>query len=119
MKVSENYLTIPVTYKKWDIRDKSGTLNLSLSEKMGQTGHTPKGVSECPILSQDGISGMSQLEVNMKLNRTFEEKLNSCLNLGELEGFANRRQIDPSLPKWTEDERRMILAKKYEMEKRK
>ena len=55
----------------------------------------------------------------MKLNRTFEEKLNSCLNLEELEGFANRRRYDPSLPKWTEEQRRMILTKKYEMESKK
>ena len=53
----------------------------------------------------------------MKPARTFEEKLNSCLNLGELEGFANRRRFDPSLPKWSDDERALILAKKYQMQK--
>jgi hypothetical protein len=49
---------------------------------------------------------------------TFEEKLNSCLSLDELEGFANRRRYDPSLPKWTDAERAAILARKYEMEKK-
>ena len=55
----------------------------------------------------------------MKLNRTFEEKLNSCLNLAELEGFYKSRIWCPDLPPWTEEQRRMILTKKYEMESKK
>jgi hypothetical protein len=53
----------------------------------------------------------------MKLNRSFEEKLASCASLRELEGFANRRRFDPSLPKWTDDERKAIIYRKAEMEK--
>ena len=55
----------------------------------------------------------------MKPKRTFMEKLNSCANLEELEGFANRRKFAPSLPKWTTEERQAIILRKYEMEKRK
>ena len=53
----------------------------------------------------------------MRINHTFAEKLKSCRCLGELEGFANRRKFNPALPRWTEDERRQIMARKYEMER--
>lgn len=50
--------------------------------------------------------------------RTFEEKVASCSTLAELEGFANRRRVlGIDLPKWTEDQRRVILARKYELER--
>lgn len=50
--------------------------------------------------------------------RSFLEKLNSIHSLEELYGFANRRKVlGVDLPKWTEEERRMILARKYELEK--
>lgn len=56
-------------------------------------------------------------------NLTFLEKLNSCKCLDELYGFANRRKVlrttdDTVAPKWTEEERRMILARKYELERK-
>lgn len=53
----------------------------------------------------------------MNPNRTFEQKLASCASLQELEGFANRRRYDPSLPKWTDNERKAIVWRKAEMEK--
>ena len=42
--------------------------------------------------------------------------------LEELYGFANRRKVlgitdENILPKWTEEERQLILAKKYELER--
>lgn len=50
-------------------------------------------------------------------------KLATIYCLQELYGFANRRKVlgitdDKIAPKWTEDERRLILARKYELEKR-
>lgn len=45
-------------------------------------------------------------------------KLGQIHDLRELEGFANRRRYCPSLRRWTDDERALILAKKYELEKR-
>jgi hypothetical protein len=48
---------------------------------------------------------------------TIEEKLKTIHSLEELEGFANRRRFLASLPKWTENERRLILVRKYELEK--
>lgn len=52
------------------------------------------------------------------LYETFSEKLQSISCLEELYGFANRRKVlGVDLPKWTEEERRMILARKYELER--
>jgi hypothetical protein len=53
---------------------------------------------------------------------TLAEKLQSIRSLDELYGFANRRKVtgctdDEIMPKWTEQERRLILARKYELEK--
>jgi len=53
---------------------------------------------------------------------TLAEKLQSIRSLDELYGFANRRKVtgcidDKIMPKWTEQERRLILARKYELEK--
>ena len=49
--------------------------------------------------------------------RSFDEKLASCSTLAELEGFANRRRFDPSLPRWTATERAEILKRKIKLEK--
>lgn len=52
------------------------------------------------------------------LHTTFQEKLNSIHSLEELYGFANRRKVlGADLPKWSDDERRLILARKHELEK--
>ena len=48
--------------------------------------------------------------------RSFEDRLNACKDIGELEGFANRRKFDPSQPSWTLDERNAILRRKMEMQ---
>ena len=48
---------------------------------------------------------------------SFSDRLNACRDIGELEGFANRRRFDPSQPSWTLDERNAILLRKMEMEK--
>lgn len=56
----------------------------------------------------------------IRLDDTFSEKLAGIDCLDELYGFANRRRVlGVDLPKWTEDERRMILARKYELERKK
>ena len=46
----------------------------------------------------------------------FRSRLDACRDLGELEGFANRRKFDPTLPKWNASERDAILRRKFEME---
>ena len=51
-----------------------------------------------------------------------EKKLAAVQSLEELYGFANRRKVlgitdDKIAPRWTENERRMILARKYELQK--
>ena len=55
--------------------------------------------------------------------KTIEEKLAEIHCLEELYGFANRRKVlrtvdDTVAPKWTEEERRLILARKYELERK-
>lgn len=49
---------------------------------------------------------------------TLQAKLEGIDDIQELEGFANRRRYFPMAPKWTEDQRRLILARKYELEKK-
>ena len=49
--------------------------------------------------------------------KSFEEKLQSISSLDELYGFANRRKVlQMDLPRWTEEERQMIMARKKELE---
>jgi len=46
----------------------------------------------------------------------FTSRLNSCRDIEELAGFANRRRLNPELPKWNASERDAILRRKFEME---
>jgi len=46
----------------------------------------------------------------------FRSRLDACRDIEELEGFANRRKFDPTLPKWNASERDAILRRKFEME---
>ena len=46
----------------------------------------------------------------------FRSRLDACRDLAELEGFANRRRFDPTLPRWNATERDAILRRKFEME---
>ena len=55
--------------------------------------------------------------LNRQKNVSFEDKLLSVNCLAELEGFANRRRFDPSLPSWSENERAQIIAYKYRLMK--
>ena len=55
--------------------------------------------------------------LNRQTNVRFEYKLLSVNCLAELEGFANRRRFDPSLPSWSDDERAQIIAYKYRLMK--
>ena len=75
----------------------------------GQTGHTPIGVSYVQVTENDHM--------------TLEDKLKTIHCLQELYGFANRRKVlgisdEAILPKWTDEERSLILARKYELEKK-
>jgi hypothetical protein len=45
----------------------------------------------------------------------FQQRLNSCRDIEELEGFANRRRFDPTLARWSDDERAAIIMRKTEM----
>lgn len=51
------------------------------------------------------------------------DALKSIKDLDELYGLANRRKVtgvtdDKIFPKWTEEERQLILARKYELQKK-
>ena len=47
---------------------------------------------------------------------TFTQRLASCRDINELQGFAQRKRLNPSLPGWTLDERNAILRRKMEMQ---
>ena len=80
---------------------------LSNGDILGQTGQTLRVVLMSKVLT-------TGLGIDMKL----EDKLKNVHTLEELYGFANRRKVlGVDLPKWTEEERRLILARKYELEK--
>jgi hypothetical protein len=49
---------------------------------------------------------------------TLQGKLERIDDIRELEGFANRRRYFPMAPRWTEDQRQLILRRKYELEKK-
>lgn len=64
-------------------------------------------------------------DVNDRLPE-LERKLKTVACLDELYGFANRRKVlglpngefaDRVAPRWSEDEKRLILARKLELEK--
>ena len=53
---------------------------------------------------------------------TLKEKLDGIHSIDELYGFANRRKVlgcvdERITPEWTDDERRLILLRKYQLEK--
>lgn len=80
--------------------------------KRDSHGTVPLTVSGTDGTYTYGMSGMSRLS----------EKLAKIHCIEELYGFANRRKVlgitdDNLLPRWTENERRMILARKYELQK--
>tara|TARA_R110000772_G_scaffold250213_1_gene364821 strand:+ start:345 stop:980 length:636 start_codon:yes stop_codon:yes gene_type:complete len=47
----------------------------------------------------------------------FEERLNRITDLGELDGFANKRRYFPMLEKWTPEELDLILRHKFYLQK--
>lgn len=54
---------------------------------------------------------------------SLEEKLQKIHCLDELYGFANRRKVtgcidEKIFPAWSKEERRIILARKYELERK-
>lgn len=55
----------------------------------------------------------------INLPETLAEKLATITSLDELYGFANKRGVlGLDLPKWTDEERRLILARKYELQRK-
>lgn len=75
-------------------------------------------VSAIPLGSRHADSSLATRQISL------EDKLKKIHCLQELYGFANRRKVlgiadENVLPKWDEDERRLILARKYELEKKK
>ena len=46
----------------------------------------------------------------------FEERLNRIIDLGELEGFANKRKYFPELAPWTTEERELIIRRKFALQ---
>ena len=85
----------------------------------GTAGHKRDSHGTVP-LTVSGTDGTHCFS-SVPLSR-LSDKLAKIHCLEELYGFANRRKVlgitdENLLPKWTEDERRMILARKYELQK--
>ena len=86
----------------------------------GTTGHKRDSHGTVP-LTVSGTDGTHPYR-GVPLSR-LSEKLAKINCLQELYGFANRRKVlgisdENILPKWTEEERRLILARKYELEQK-
>lgn len=85
----------------------------------GQSG-TVAGQSTCPV-GKSGTGRDTPLE-GVPLSR-LSDRLANIHSLDELYGFANRRKVlgcadDKIAPKWTDEERQLILARKYELERK-
>jgi len=74
------------------------------------TGHTPIGVSRCPAwLAAD----YAELQ-----NDDFLLMLKGYHTLPELAGLWNRRTVlNTDLPRWSAEQRNMMKARKYELER--
>lgn len=75
-----------------------------------KTGHTPIGVSRCPAwLAAD----YAELH-----NDDFLLMLNDYHTLPELAGLWHRRTVlNTDLPRWSAEQRNMMKARKYELER--
>ena len=85
----------------------------------GTTGHKRDSHGHVPLTVSGTDGTHSYRSVPMSRLSAKLAKIN-CLQ--ELYGFANRRKVlgisdENILPKWTEEERQLILARKYELEK--
>jgi len=87
-------------------RDSPGTVPGSVAGRDGT--HPYRGVP---------VSRLTYDPTHTEDCMTLEEKLKKVETLEELEGFANRRRYLPTLPRWTDEERGLILQRKYELEK--
>lgn len=90
-----------------------------MKDRAGQSGTKAGHVPNCPSdkAGQDGTPPYRVSQVSR-----LSQKLAAIHCLEELYGFANRRKVlgitdDKIAPRWTENERRMILARKYELQK--
>ena len=89
----------------------------------------PYRVSRCHGGSKTGFGWRLDLrDFTLKSGRvlsvpeTLKEKLNGIHSIDELYGFANRRKVlgcvdDSIAPKWTDEERQLIVLRKCELEK--
>ena len=87
-----------------------------MKDKAGQSGTKAGHVPNCPSdkAGQDGTLSYRSVPLSR-----LSQKLATIYCLDELYGFANRRAVlGVDLPKWTDEERRMILARKYELERK-
>ena len=87
------------------------------------------GMSRCHGGSKTGFGWRLNLrDFTLKSGRvlsvpeTLKEKLEGIHSIDELYGFANRRKVlgcvdDSIAPKWTDEERQLIVLRKCELEK--
>ena len=86
---------------------------LPILHKRDGTGQMPIGMSLVPPWGAKDYSDLKEKDFLTMLDKI------SCLL--ELEGIANRRRIlnTPSLPRWNEIQRGLIVQRKFELENKK
>lgn len=105
---SDDYKSLVINGKKYKVRRlrRYATQNYDGDRRASYVSQIPLGMLHCDGSQSDAT-------------RSVANKLKNIHDIDELEGFANRRKVlGVDLPKWSEEERQIILMRKYELEKK-
>lgn len=104
---TDDYKSLVINGKKYKVRRlrRYATQNYDGDRRASYVSQIPLGMLHC-----DGSQGDA--------TKSVANKLKNIHDIDELEGFANRRKVlGVDLPKWSEEERRIILMRKYELQR--
>tara|TARA_R100000951_G_C2593241_1_gene165734 strand:+ start:520 stop:885 length:366 start_codon:yes stop_codon:yes gene_type:complete len=104
---TDEYKSLVINGKKYKVRRlrRYATQNYDGDRRASYVSHIPLGMLHCDGSQSDATKSVAN-------------KIKNIHDIDELEGFANRRKVlGVDLPKWSEEERRLILMRKYELEK--
>jgi len=105
---ADDYKSLVINGKKYKVRRlrRYATQNYDGDRRASYVSQIPLGMLHCDGSQSDATKSVAN-------------KLKNIHDIDELEGFANRRKVlGVDLPKWSEEERRLILMRKYELEKK-
>lgn len=105
---TDDYKSLVINGKKYKVRRlrRYATQNYDGDRRASYVSQIPLGMLHCDGSQSDATKSVAN-------------KLKNIHDIDELEGFANRRKVlGVDLPKWSEEERRLILMRKYELEKK-